>query len=255
MFKNLYNKTISVLEFLGLTILSFSRFFTGKARYRKKDLLLVFYESGPASIGIVCLISLLVGLILAYIGSIQLEQFGAVIYIADLVGLAMLREMGAIMTSIIMAGRTGASFAASIATMEANEEIDALKTTGISPIDFLVVPRVISFIICFPFLCIVSDLVGILGGAIVGVSSFEISPIRYFEQTILRVDLTDFFIGLIKSIFFGIIVSLSACYFGIKSKRTAEGVGNATTSSVVVSIVLIIICDAIFAVLTSVLGI
>lgn len=255
MLNSLYNKTVSVLEFIGLTVVSFCRFFAGKARYRKKDMLLVFYESGPASIGIVCLISLLVGLILAYIGSIQLEQFGAAIYIADLVGLAMLREMGAIMTSIIMAGRTGASFAASIATMEANEEIDALKTTGISPIDFLVVPRVISFIVCFPLLCVISDLVGIIGGAIVGISSFEISPMRYFEQTINRIDLTDFFIGLVKSVFFGIIVSLSACYFGIKSRRTAEGVGSATTSSVVVSIVLIIICDAVFAILTSLLGI
>ncbi len=255
MFKKLLYKITSVFEFIGLILMSFWRFFMGKAQVRKKDFVLVFYESGPASLGIVCLISLLVGLILAYIGSIQLQQFGATIFIADLVGLAMLREMGAIMTGIIMAGRTGAAFAASIATMEANEEIDALRTTGISPIDFLVLPRVLAFIVCFPLLCIASDLVGIIGGALVGVLSFDISLTRYWEQTILRVDLVDFFIGLVKSVFFGIIVSVSACYYGINSERTAEAVGKATTSSVVTSIVLIIICDAIFAVLTSIIGI
>lgn len=255
MIKKYIDKLVSVLEFIGLVIISLGKFMICKAQYRKKDLLTIFYESGPSSVGIVTLISLLVGLILAYIGSIQLEQFGAAIYIADLVGLAMLREMGAIMTSIIMAGRTGAAFAASIATMEANEEIDALKTTGISPIDFLVTPRVIAFIVCFPLLCIISDLIGILGGAFVGITSFDITPMRYWEQTISRIQLVDFFLGLIKSVFFGIIVSMSACYFGIKSGRTAQAVGESTTSSVVVSIVLIIVCDAVFAVLTSILGI
>ncbi len=254
MIKILLEKTIAVLSFIGLTTISFCRLLKGKAQVRKKDVILIFYESGPASLGIVCLISLLVGLILAYIGSIQLEQFGATIYIADLVGLAMFREMGAIMASIIMAGRTGAAFAAQIATMETNEEIDALRTTGISPIDFLVLPRVIAFIFMFPLLCVCSDLIGVVGGAFVGIFCFDITLVRYWEQTILRVGLDDLFIGVVKSVFFGIIVSMSACYFGMKSARTAEGVGKATTSSVVVSIVLIIICDAIFAILTNVLG-
>lgn len=248
-------KYTPIFEFIGLVVISFYNLFKKKTKIRKKEILGVLYESGPASLEIVCLISLLVGLILAYIGSLQLEQFGATIYIADLVSLAMLREMGAIMTSIIMAGRTGAAFAAQIATMETNEEIDALRTIGISPIDYLVTPRVISFILFFPLLCLFSNIVGIIGGAIVGIFSFDISFLSYFQETILRISISDLFLGLSKSVVFGIIVSMVSCYYGMNSQRTAEAVGKATTNSVVVSIVLIIVSDALFAILTNVLGI
>src|SRR3546814_507817 len=156
-----------MLAFLGETALMFGRFLAGLATYRRPDFLLTLQECGAQALPIVTIISLLVGLILAFVGAVQLEQFGAEIYVADLVGIAMAREMGAIMTGIVMAGRTGAAFAAQIGTMQGNEEIDALTTLGISPIDFLVLPRMLALMLMMPLLCIYADLTGILGGWLV----------------------------------------------------------------------------------------
>ena len=159
--KNIGDETLRFLEFVGNTFLSLGRLFTGKARFRRVDFFLILQECGPTALPIITLISVLVGLILAFVGAIQLEMFGAQIYVANLVGLAMAREMGAMMAAIIMAGRTGAAFAAQLGTMQVNEEIDALVTLGISPMDFLVLPRILSLTLMMPLLCMYADLMGI----------------------------------------------------------------------------------------------
>ena len=198
---------------------------------------------------------MLIGLILAFVGAVQLEMFGAQIYVANLVGLGMAREMGAMMTGIIMAGRTGAAFAAQIGTMQVNEEIDALQTMGISPMDFLVMPRMIALIVMMPLLCLYANFMGILGGMFVGMSMLDISFAQYLEQTRSAIDMTDFSLGLVKSIVFGIIVAMSGCLRGIQCGRSSTAVGNAATSAVVTGIVMIVIFDSLLTVIYSFLGI
>ena len=244
-----------MLAFLGESVQSFGRLVRGKARFRRSDFTLLLQECGIQALSIVSLISVLVGLILAFVGSVQLQTFGAQIYIADLVGIAMAREMGAMMTAIIMAGRTGAAFAAQLGTMEVNEEIDALKTLGFSPMDFLVLPRMLALILMMPLLCLYADLMGILGGAVVGIGMFDLTPVQYLNQTSNALDLIDFAVGIVKSAFFGILVALCGCYRGVQCGRSASAVGAAATSAVVMAIVLIILSDGLFAVLTNVLGI
>jgi phospholipid/cholesterol/gamma-HCH transport system permease protein len=183
-----------MIAFLGDATLAFARLLRGKARFRRADLVEIIQECGANALPIVTLISVLIGLILAFVGAVQLKQFGAQIYVADLVGIAMAREMGAIMTAIIMAGRTGAAFAAQLGTMQVNEEIDALSTLGLSPMDFLVLPRMLALILMMPLLCIYADLMGILGGAVVGIAMLDLTPVEYFVETqsVVRRDRRDF---------------------------------------------------------------
>ncbi len=244
-----------MVSFIGQSTQSFGRFLVGRAQFRRSDMFLVIQESGANALPIVTLIALLVGLILAFVGAIQLAQFGAQIYVANLVGIAMTREMGAIMTAIIMAGRTGAAFAAQIGTMQVNEEVDALSTLGLQPMDFLVLPRMLALIMMMPLLCVYADLMGIVGGGIVGVGLLDISLVEYANQTQKAVSLTDCAIGIVKSAVFGILIAVAGCMRGIQCGRSASAVGLATTSAVVISIVAIIVTDGIFAVLTNVLGI
>jgi phospholipid/cholesterol/gamma-HCH transport system permease protein len=245
----------NMLAFLGESVQAAGRLVRGKARFRRSDLILLLQECGVKALPIVSLISVLVGLILAFVGSVQLKTFGAQIYIADMVGIAMAREMGAMMTAIIMAGRTGAAFAAQLGTMEVNEEIDALKTLGFSPMEFLVLPRMLALILMMPLLCLYADLMGILGGAVVGIGMFDLTPTQYLLQTSGALGLNDFAIGLVKSSFFGILVAFSGCLRGIQCGRSASAVGSAATSAVVMAIVLIVLFDGLFAVLTEILSI
>jgi phospholipid/cholesterol/gamma-HCH transport system permease protein len=244
-----------MLAFLGEALRSLSKLLVGKARLRRSDLIDIVFECGAAALPIVTLISFLVGLILAFVGAVQLEQFGAQIYVADLVGIAMAREMGALMTAIIMAGRTGAAFAAQLGTMQVNEEIDALTTFGLSSMEFLVLPRMIALILMMPLLCIYGDLMGIIGGALVGVGMLDLSVTEYVNQTLNGVGLTDFAVGIAKSSVFGVLVAIAGCLRGIQCGRSASAVGLAATSAVVTGIVFIIVTDGIFAVLTNVLGV
>jgi len=244
-----------MLEFLGQSIQAFGRLMVGRARYRRSDLVDIIYECGAAALPITALISFLIGLILAFVGAIQLQQFGAQIYVADLVGIAMAREMGAVMTAIIMAGRTGAAFAAQLGTMQVNEEIDALSTFGLSSMEFLVLPRMIALIIMMPLLCIFADLLGIVGGAFVGVGMLHLSMTEYVNETLQGIDLIDFAVGIFKSSVFGVLVAVAGCLRGIQCGRSASAVGLAATSAVVTGIVFIIVTDGIFAVLTNALGI
>ncbi|MDR3568122.1 MAG: ABC transporter permease [Syntrophobacteraceae bacterium] len=244
-----------MLAFIGEASLAFCKVIRGKARFRRSDLFLLIQECGVQALPIVSLISLLVGLILAFVGAIQLKMFGAQIYVADLVGIAMAREMGAMMTAIVMAGRTGAAFAAQLGTMEVNEEIDALKTLGISPMEFLVMPRMVALVLMLPLLCLYSNFMGILGGGLVGVGLLDISPIHYFQETKAALSLMQFVPGLIKAVVFGVMVALSGCLRGMQCKRSASAVGEAATSAVVTAIVAIIVSDAILTVIFDRIGI
>ncbi|MGZ8409226.1 MAG: MlaE family ABC transporter permease [Hyphomicrobium sp.] len=243
------------LDFIGEVSLSLARMMMARARFQSRDLWVLVQECGAQALPIVSLISILVGLILAFVGAIQLQQFGAQIFVANLVAIAMTREMGAMMTAVIMAGRTGAAFAAQLGTMQVNEEIDALKTLGLSPIDFLVLPRMIALILMLPLLAIYANVLGILGGMLVAIFMLDISPLLYWNQTISAVTLNDVLLGIGKSAVFGVLIALSGCLRGIQSGRSASAVGAAATSAVVTAIVLIVVFDGIFAVVSNVLGI
>ena len=227
----------------------------GKARFRRSDLFTIIQETGADALPIVSLISFLVGLILAFIGAIQLKIFGAQIYVASLVGIGMVRALAAVMTGIIMAGRTGASFAAQLGTMQVNEEIDALKTLGISPMEFLVLPRMIALFIMMPLLSIYANFMGILGGLFIGVSMLGLNVMEYYNKTRESVHLNDFWVGVFSAAVFGVLVALAGCLRGIQCGRSASAVGEATTSAVVTSIVSIVIATAVITVIANVLGI
>ncbi|MDY6973531.1 MAG: ABC transporter permease [Thermodesulfobacteriota bacterium] len=246
---------VEILDFIGDAFLACIRMFRGKSRFRSSEVLLIMQETGARALPIVSLISLLVGLILAFVGAVQLVMFGAQIYVASLVGIAMVRVMGAVMTGIIMAGRTGASFAAQLGTMQVNEEIDALKTMGISPMDFLVLPRMLALVLMMPLLCLYADLMGILGGLIVGVGMLDLDVVQYYHQTKASVSLNDLWIGLFHSAVFGVLIALAGCLRGMQCHGSASAVGEATTSAVVTAIISIIVATAIITIVCNVIGI
>ncbi len=242
-------------RFLGEATLAGLALIAGKARFRRIDLWLQIQECGPSAVPIVTLISLLVGLILAFVGAVQLAMFGAQLYIADLVALGMTREMGALMTAIIMAGRSGAAFAAQIGTMNVNMEISALRVMGFAPMEFLVLPRMLALILVMPFLCLYSDLLGIIGGGLVSIAFFDIPVTQFIHRTAESVHLTDFFIGVFKCALFGVLIALAGCMRGLQCGRSASAVGDAATSAVVTSIVFIVVADSIVTLVCDRLGI
>ena len=243
------------VEFVGMVTLALVTFARGRARYRRSDLIEVIQACGANALGIVSLISYLVGVILAYMGAVQLQQFGAAIYVADLVGIGMVREMGAMMTAIIMAGRTGAAFAAQLGSMKVTQEIDALSTMGISPMEFLVVPRMIALILMMPLLCLYADFVGILGGATVGVSVLGVSLSSYWHQSLHAITMTALVGGLVKSAVYGVLIALAGCYQGFECGKSSSAVGEAATAAVVSAIVMIVVACGMFAVLFNILNI
>jgi phospholipid/cholesterol/gamma-HCH transport system permease protein len=243
------------LTFLGELTIAFAKFLRGKARYRKIDLLEVIQDCGPNAVGIVTLISFLVGVILAFMGAVQLSQFGASIYVADLVGIGMVRDMAAMMTAIIMSGRTGAAFAAKLGTMKVTQEIDALTTMGISPLEFLVLPRVLALILMMPLLCLFADLVGILGGMFVGVAMLGLSAATYLRETISTLTLVNLFGGVIKGTFYGVLIAIAGCLRGFQCGNSSSAVGDAATQAVVMAIVMIVVACGLFAVVFNFLGI
>ncbi|MGD1075418.1 MAG: ABC transporter permease [Thermodesulfovibrionales bacterium] len=250
-----WKSVLQTLEFIGEATLAFMRLFAGKSRFRPSDLFLIIQECGAQALPIVSLISLLVGLILAFIGAIQLKIFGAQIYVASLVGIGMVRALAAIMTGIIMAGRTGAAFAAQLGTMQVNEEIDALKTLGVPPMEFLVLPRMLALFLMMPLLSLYADLMGIFGGLIIGVSMLDLNFMEYFNKTRESVTMNDFMVGLFSAAVFGVLVALAGCKQGMQCGRSASAVGEATTSAVVTGIVSIVVAMALITVVCNVLNI
>ena len=247
--------TKEMVAFIGEAAYACFRLMRGKASFRLSDLFVIMQESGAQALAIVSLICFIVGLILAFVGAVQLRMFGAQIYVADVVGIGMTRVMGAIMAGIIMAGRTGASFAAQLGTMQVNEEIDALNTLGISPMEYLVLPRMIGLVLMMPLLCVYADLMGLLGGLFVGVTMLDLNPSQYYHETLHAVKITHVLIGITHSAVFGVIVALSGCLRGIQCGRSASDVGYATTSAVVTSIMGIVIATGILTMGCEVLGI
>lgn len=243
------------VEFVGMVALAFLNFVSGRSRYRRSDLLEVIQQCGANALGIVSLISYLVGVILAFMGAVQLQQFGAAIYVADLVGIGMVREMGAMMTAIIMAGRTGAAFAARLGTMKVTQEIDALATMGISPMEFLVLPRVIALVLMMPLLCLYSDLVGILGGASIGVAMLGLSFSAYMHETIHAITFGNLAGGLFKATVYGALIAYAGCLRGFQCGNSSSAVGDAATAAVVTAIVMIVTACGLFAMLFHVIGI
>jgi phospholipid/cholesterol/gamma-HCH transport system permease protein len=244
-----------MLAFLGEMTVTFFALLRLKARYRASDLFLLIQQCGAQALPIVTLISFLVGVILAFVGAVQLKQFGAQIYVADLVGIAMMREMGAMMTGIIMAGRTGAAFAAQLGTMKVTQEVDAFTTAGFSPLEFLVLPRVMALILMMPLLCLYSDFVGVIGGAVIGVGMLDLSWTTYFHETANAISLTDMFGGVFKSSVYGVLIALSGCLRGLQCGNSSSAVGDAATSAVVTGIVAIVVACGLFAVVFYILGI
>jgi phospholipid/cholesterol/gamma-HCH transport system permease protein len=244
-----------VVGFLGEVTLAFGRLLSGRARFRRSDLMLTMQEVGADALPIVSLISFLVGVILAFLGSVQLLQFGAQIYVADLVGIGMARDMAAMMVGIILAGRTGAAFAAQLGTMQVNEEIDALSTLGFSPMEFLVLPRMLALVVMTPLLCLYANLMGILGGAFVGVTFLDLPLVTYLQETQHGIRLIDFVGGLIKAAVYGVVVAVAGCLRGMQSGRSSAAVGQATTSAVVTSIVFIVLAMAVLTLVYNALGI
>jgi phospholipid/cholesterol/gamma-HCH transport system permease protein len=248
------DQTAESLHFLGELTLALGRLVRGRAGFRRSDLWVFIEDCGARALGIVSLISFLVGLILAFVGAAQLRQFGAGIYVANLVGVAVVREMGAMMTGVIVAGRSGAAFAAQLGTMHVTEEIDALRTFGIAPLDFLVVPRMLALLVMMPLLALYADLIGILGGAVVGISFLDLTPTLYFQQTLDAISLTDVWTGLFKSLVFGALIAFFGCLRGLQCGDDASAVGEAATRAVVAGIVALIVADGAFAVLFNALG-
>jgi phospholipid/cholesterol/gamma-HCH transport system permease protein len=250
-----WRQNLEMITFIGEAAVAVGRLLTGRARFRRTDLFTIMRDCGSRALPIVSLISVLVGLIMAFVGAVQLQMFGAEIYVASLVGISVVRIMGAIMTGIIMAGRTGAAFAAQLGTMQVNEEIDALRTMGFSPFEFLVLPRLLALSLMMPLLCLYANLMGILGGLIVGVFMLDLNIMEYLNMTQDSVRLQDFWVGLFHGAVFGVLVALCGCLRGMQCGRSASAVGEATTSAVVSGIVSIVVATGIITLMCNVLGI
>lgn len=249
-----WQSTLDVIEFVGQCALSVGRLLTGRARFRTADLWLSVQECGIEALPIVTLISFLIGMILAFVGNAQLTNFGANLLVADLVAIAMVREMGVVMTAIIMSGRTGAAFAAHIGSMKSNEEIDALRTSGFDPFDFLVLPRLLALVVMMPVLTVYSNIIGILGGMVVG-AMVGIPAVLFWNETMLSITITTSSLGVIKSVFFGAAIAVSGCMQGMRAGRSSAAVGEATTHAIVAAITWVVVLDSAFAAIFTILDI
>lgn len=247
-------KARDISHFVGECVLSAARLVRNPGKFRWRDCLVEMQQCGAMALPIVSLISFLVGVTLAYTGALVLRQYGGDIYVADLIGLAMVREMGAMMTGVVLAGRTGAAFAATLGNMKANEEIDALETLGIPAVNFLVLPRLLALGVMMPLLALYANALGILGGMAVSMGLLSISPTAYLVEMQTIVGMGDVMVGVIKAVSFGLIVGLAGCLRGLQADRSAAGVGQAATSAVVTAILFIIVADAVFAVLFNIVG-
>lgn len=236
-------------SFLGSVVLALLHVCLHPRSLRREDTILCMQKTGVDALPIVALISFLLGLIMAFMSSVQLRQFGANIYVASLVSLSMVRELGPIMTAIIVAGRSGSAFASEIGTMKISDEVDALFTMGLDPARFLVVPKLIASVIVVPFLTLFSDLFAIMGGLMVGVSMLDLTVGGYMTQTLWTLEVFDVAWGFMKSAVFAVLIAWIGCLRGFQVRGGAAGVGRATTSAVVSSLFLIILTDSIFAVI------
>lgn len=248
------DSVVEFLAFLGAVVLALIATLFGRSQTRMRDLFYFIEQCGPRALGIIALISVLVGMILAYLGAVQLSNFGAEVYVANLVALGMVREMGPLMTAVIMAGRTGAAYAAQLGTMQSNEEIDAITTLGLSPVEYLVVPRLLALVLVMPLLVIFANIVGLAGGALVA-AGMDVNIAQFINQARSSVELGDIATGLFKSLVFASLIAIAGCQAGLASGHTSAAVGNATTRAVVHAIVYLVVADALLNIIYNLLGV
>ena len=252
---SVYDEALEIITFTGRVVLGLGELLTGRGRMRWRTFGVSLQSSTSSALPIVTVISLLVGLILSFLGAVVLQRFGADYYVSYLVSYGMLRELGALMTAIIMTGRTGAAYAAELGSMKITEEIDAFKTLGISPINFLVTPRILAVVLALPLLVVYADVIGILWGMSVAVVMLDLTTTQFFTGLLEPVVLADALIGVVKALVYGVIIGLAGCMRGLQTGDDASAVGQATTSAVVTGIILIVLANAILDWLAAVLQI
>lgn len=240
--------------FMGLVIYTFFRTILKPARLRFTSLVHHMEETGLNAVPIVMLMSFLIGAVLAYQGSEQLQRFGAQIFTVDLIGISFLREIGILLTAILVAGRSGSAFTAQIGSMKMREELDAMRTLGLDPVEMLIIPRILALVITLPLLGFLSGLAGLIGGGVVAVAALDISPIMYVERLQQVVEPRHFWVGIIKAPVFAFLIGAIGCFEGLRVTGSAESVGQRTTQSVVEGIFVVIIADAFFSILFVNLG-
>lgn len=245
----------SILGFWGVIAVTISRLLPHPRRLRLTATLVQIEQTGLNALPIVGLLSFLIGVVFAYQGSDQLRRFGAEIYTVNLLGIAILRELGVLLTAIIIAGRSGSAFTAQIGTMQVNEEIDALRTLGLDPVEVLVLPRLFGMLVSLPLLTVYADFMGLLGGCLMSWGALGITIPQFLTQLQSAVSNWTFWVGVVKAPFFAALIALVGCYEGFNVSRSAESVGRLTTLSVVEAIFLVIVIDAIFSILFSLLHI
>lgn len=249
------HNVLSPMAFFGEALLAIAHGLPARWRFRRADFARVLADSSARALPIVLVVNVLVGAILAFVGAVQLVKFGAGIFVADLVAIAVAREMGAVITAVVMCGRTGAAFASELATMQANEEIDALRVLGLQPVDHLVVPRVLALVIMMPMLYAYGCAAGFFGGFLVGWGMLQLAPQAYLDRSLMVLQGSHLGLGVSKAVAFGVLVALAGCFHGLHAPRHAAGVGLATTRAVVAGIVGVIALDAVFAVCANALGV
>ena len=243
-----------VLAFFGQMVVSAAGVLRSPRSANWRELPVTMERSGADAVPIIILINFLVGLAMAFQAAAQLKQFGANILVADLIGISICRELGPLMTAIVVCGRSGAAFAAELGFMQVNEEIDALRTMGFGPMRYLVLPRALALIIVVPLLALLADVAGVLGGLVVGVTNLDLTVRAYLSQTARVVSLWDISSGIVKSVVFAFAVALIACQQGLATSGGAEGVGRRTTSTVVITMFTLILLDAVITILFQVAG-
>ena len=250
-----WKDTLSILEFLGLTLHRLFRTLIMPWRLRKAALVTHMEETGVKALPIVALMGFLIGVVLAFQGATQLKQFGAEIFVVELISISILRELGILLTAIIVAGRSGSAFTASIGSMKVQEEIDAMRTLGLDPIEVLVIPRVLALLIMLPILGFVADMAGLFGGALMSWIDLGVSPGMFVTRLKENTDVWQLAVGLIKAPFFALVIGVIACWQALQVKGSAQSVGQRTTASVVQSIFMVIAIDALFSIFFSEIGI
>lgn len=249
------DEAVDLLNFLGLAVVSIGHSIINPARIRFVSFVSHLERVGLDAMPIVGLLSFLIGVVVAYQGADQLRQFGAEIFTVNLLGISILREMGIVLTAVVVAGRSGSAFAAQIGTMRVNQEVDAMRTLGLDPIELLVLPRTLALVLAMPLLAVYADIMGLAGGALMSTVALDISLVQYVDRLRDAVGIWTFWTGIIKAPFFGFLIALTGCREGLKVGGSAESVGLHTTRAVVISIFLVIVADAIFSILFSMLHI
>jgi phospholipid/cholesterol/gamma-HCH transport system permease protein len=248
-------EALGLLSFLGLVIVTVAHSLVRPRRLRLVPLIAHIERVGLNAMPIVGLLSFLIGVVVAFQGADQLKRFGAEIFTVDLLGLSVLREMGVLLTAIIVAGRSGSAFAAEIGTMQVNQEVDAIRTLGLDPVELLVLPRLLALTVALPLLTVFANVMGLTGGAIMSFLTLDITPAQFIERLRTSVPVQSYWVGIVKAPVFGFLIALIGCLEGLKASGSADSVGRQTTRAVVVSIFLVIVADAMFSVLFSVLGV